>query len=555
MSKIKKPITIQPLKPKTRNQAQYLDLIKKKKLVICVGPAGSGKAQPLNSIVYTINGPITIDNIQIGEQIYDDMGNLTTITNKFYQGQKDIYKVFFNDDTFVECCLDHLWEVIDSGSDNRIKIVDTRYILNNLYRSNSNSNRFHIKVTKPVNFNHINVDIDPYILGCLIGDGHLSKHMVTLSTADDEILNEFKKYFGKDNIRPGSKYGYRIVKNLWINKTLQKYGLYNTRSYNKFIPNEYKYNSIDVRLDILRGLFDTDGTMCNYKIEYATSSEKLANDVQEIVESLGGVCKIVSRTPQYIHKGIKYNGRLSYRCYVKLENFQLFRLTRKQKQLKQYKKYFTKRVIKDIRYSRTVDAVCIKIDNNSNLYLTNHFVPTHNTSLCSRYGIAEVLKENFDKIIITRPMVQAGEETGFLPGNIQEKLNPYLVPIFDEFKISGLSCEDIRKLIYENKIEICPIAYARGRNWHNSFIVLDEASNCTYEQLILIMTRLGRNSKLIINGDPLQSDLPKNKRVDLKKFGEFLAEIEDVGFVELNNEDIIREEIVSEILEKLEEWK
>lgn len=109
----------------------------------------------------------------------------------------------------------------------------------------------------------------------------------------------------------------------------------------------------------MRGLFDTDGTMCNYKIEYATSSEKLANDVQEIVESLGGVCKIVSRTPQYIHKGIKYNGRLSYRCYVKLENFQLFRLTRKQKQLKQYKKYFTKRVIKDIRYSRTVDAVCV----------------------------------------------------------------------------------------------------------------------------------------------------------------------------------------------------
>ena len=95
MSKVKKPITIQPLKPKTRNQAQYLDLIKKKKLVICIGPAGSGKAQPLNSIVYTINGPITIDNIQIGEQIYDDMGNLTTITNKFYQGQKDIYKVFF----------------------------------------------------------------------------------------------------------------------------------------------------------------------------------------------------------------------------------------------------------------------------------------------------------------------------------------------------------------------------------------------------------------------------------------------------------------------------
>ena len=173
------------------------------------------------------------------------------------------------------------------------------------------------------------------------------------------------------------------------------------------------------------------------------------------------------------------------------------------------------------------------------------------SSLCSRYGIAEVLKENFDKIIITRPMVQAGEETGFLPGNIQEKLNPYLVPIFDEFKISGLSCEDIRKLIYENKIEICPIAYARGRNWHNSFIVLDETSNCTYEQLILIMTRLGRNSKLIINGDPLQSDLPKNKRVDLKKFGEFLAEIEDVGFVELNNEDIIREEIVSEILKKV----
>lgn len=180
---------------------------------------------------------------------------------------------------------------------------------------------------------------------------------------------------------------------------------------------------------------------------------------------------------------------------------------------------------------------------------------TGKSCLAVQYAVQELIKKNYERIILTRPYIGAENGMGHLPGNIEEKMNPYMKPLYDEMINYGLSCEEIKKKIADGVIEIVPILYARGRSFHNSVIILDETQNCTYEQLLLMMTRFGRKSKMIITADPTQSDICKDKQIDFYKISKLLFSIEDFGFVELDNEDIVREVIVGEILEKLEGYK
>lgn len=172
------------------------------------------------------------------------------------------------------------------------------------------------------------------------------------------------------------------------------------------------------------------------------------------------------------------------------------------------------------------------------------------TYIPSLYGLKGLLDGKYQKMIISRPLVQADESTGYLPGGINHKLDPYLQPIYDAFSyvIIGNEIED---LIARKKIEIVPFAYMRGRNFFNSFILFDEASNCTYNQLLLALTRFSRNSTMVFAGDITQSDLPFKQRGGYESIIENLNNIEDIGVVHLDNSDIIREPIIKTILEKL----
>ena len=174
--------------------------------------------------------------------------------------------------------------------------------------------------------------------------------------------------------------------------------------------------------------------------------------------------------------------------------------------------------------------------------------------MSTQFAVQELIRNNYEKIIITRPYIGAEIGMGHLPGSLEEKMDPFMRPIFDCMIAYGLTCEEIKKKIVDRVIEIVPILYARGRSFHNSIVIIDEAQNCNYEQLLLLITRFGRASKMIINGDISQSDLSVGQRVDLEKMGKLLSEIDDVGFVELGKEDIIREVIIKDILEKLEEY-
>ncbi len=151
------------------------------------------------------------------------------------------------------------------------------------------------------------------------------------------------------------------------------------------------------------------------------------------------------------------------------------------------------------------------------------------------------------KIIITRPAVEAGENLGFLPGDLKEKIDPYLRPIYDA--LDDMLPTDRLKLYLENRtIEIAPLAYMRGRTLKSAFILLDEAQNTTSMQMKMFLTRMGPNSKVIITGDRTQVDLPKNQKSGLIDALHILAKVKGVGFVELDSMDVVRHKLVKEIL-------
>ncbi|MDC0015400.1 PhoH family protein [Flavobacteriales bacterium] len=151
------------------------------------------------------------------------------------------------------------------------------------------------------------------------------------------------------------------------------------------------------------------------------------------------------------------------------------------------------------------------------------------------------------KIILTRPAVEAGENLGFLPGDLKEKLDPYLQPLYDALR-DMIPAEKLDDYIDNNIVQIAPLAFMRGRTLDNAFVILDEAQNATEGQIRMFLTRMGKSAKFIINGDPSQVDLPRNQKSGLVKAIEVLQNIEGIGIIELDENDVIRHRLVKRII-------
>ena len=161
-----------------------------------------------------------------------------------------------------------------------------------------------------------------------------------------------------------------------------------------------------------------------------------------------------------------------------------------------------------------------------------------------------LLDKRVEKIIVTRPVIESGRGLGFLPGTFEEKIHPYLVPVLEEMQYR-LNTNRVQAYREEGRIEVVPLEYMRGRNFHNCFMILDEAQNATFEQLKMFITRIGWDSKAVINGDIDQTDLLAKDRGGLEEFLERLEDVVGVGMAELTDEDIIRNPIISKVLNAL----
>ncbi len=179
---------------------------------------------------------------------------------------------------------------------------------------------------------------------------------------------------------------------------------------------------------------------------------------------------------------------------------------------------------------------------------------TGKTYLAMAMAINALLKKQVSRIILARPAVEAGESLGFLPGDLYEKVNPYLRPLYDAL-FDMMDVEKVNQLIDRGIIEIAPLAFMRGRTLNDSFIILDEAQNTTSEQMKMYLTRLGFNSKTVITGDTTQIDLPRGKTSGLKEIEKMLKGIKQLCFVYFSGKDVVRHKLVQEIIKAYEKFE
>ena len=179
---------------------------------------------------------------------------------------------------------------------------------------------------------------------------------------------------------------------------------------------------------------------------------------------------------------------------------------------------------------------------------------TGKTFLAMTLAVISLKEEKVSRIILTRPAVEAGEALGFLPGDLQEKLDPYLRPLHDALQ-DLLPTEEVQKHMERGTIEIAPLAYMRGRTLNNAFIILDEAQNSTAEQMLMFLTRLGFNSKVVITGDPTQIDLPPSKTSGLIEGPVALAKVEGIAHCKFEKRDVVRHPLVARIVEAYEDHR
>ncbi len=172
---------------------------------------------------------------------------------------------------------------------------------------------------------------------------------------------------------------------------------------------------------------------------------------------------------------------------------------------------------------------------------------TGKTFLAVAVGLTMLLEKKIERIILSRPAVEAGERLGFLPGDMKEKVDPYLRPLYDSL-YDLFDFEKIQRMIEIGDIEIAPLAFMRGRTLKNSFAILDEAQNATDTQIKMFLTRIGENSKIVVNGDPSQIDLPNKKMSGLIKSKELLGHLNEIAIVDFDHSDVVRHPLVSKIV-------
>ncbi len=375
------------------------------------GEKYSGKAQPLTSNVLTPEGFRPIGKVQVGDQICNPDGSVAKVIGVYPQGKQKIWRFKFSDGAEARATGDHLWAYETTSAklkadrryypfsevertplrvattDQVKKIVDTFAARPDRLSKKS----IHIPCPEPVAIGQDGIrgskrTIDPYVLGVLIGDGSLTGDDVCFTSADADVINIMQAKFSEGICfkQQTTKYGYRIRRSSNLIHALTDLGLWGHRSESKFVPECYKQAPIETRLDVLRGLLDTDGTVSTSgRVSFCSVSKQLADDVQWLVRSLGGLAYMTSKIPSFTYKGEKKKGQRAYNVNIRTKmDADLFRMERKKTRCKGRERstdWRISRAILSIVEDGEEEAVCIAVDHPNRMYITDDFVVTHNT--------------------------------------------------------------------------------------------------------------------------------------------------------------------------------
>ncbi|MGX7023864.1 PhoH family protein [Vagococcus hydrophili] len=273
------------------------------------------------------------------------------------------------------------------------------------------------------------------------------------------------------------------------------------------------------------------------------------------ITSRGEVIKITGIEPNvtYAHEILKNIQKLALRGH-KINTTDIITAVQmaKKEDLANFLSLYEKTIIKDskgtpIRVKNTGQKNYVEAIKRNDVVFGFGPAGTGKTFLAVCMAVAALKNGEVEKIILTRPAVEAGESLGFLPGDLQEKVNPYLRPIYDALYLI-LGMEHTNRLMERGVIEIAPLAYMRGRTLEEAFVILDEAQNTTKSQMKMFLTRLGNQSKMIINGDPTQIDLPKSIPSGLIHAESILRDIKKIKFIEFSTNDVVRHPVVADII-------
>ena len=373
-------------------------------MLIADGAIRSGKSNHICADIYTPDGCKKMGDIKIGDYVFNRVGKPVKVIGVFPQGKLDVYEIEFHDGSKTTCSKDHLWtytsiKCISNG--NKTMFTSTLgEIMEDLERfkdrkhMHQRAGKYRFPLNGCVEFNNKEVKIDPYLLGLLLGDGCFSEGTSSISfTKDEDVLHKYiEDILPQYNMRyvyyqrteshcaRGVLRGNGAGQKITLRTLLEEYGLYGRKSDTKFIPIDYKYNSKEVRLKILAGLLNTDGSVHvknRPSIEFYSVSKQLLNDVAEIARSLGLFVN-TDRKPD-TREDKTYSA--CYSCSIRV-NKELYALLLKKHQDRlnlDSTKSKDWRLIKSITYKGKEECQCIYVDDEEHLYLTDDFIVTHNT--------------------------------------------------------------------------------------------------------------------------------------------------------------------------------
>jgi len=390
--------------------------------ILLSGPYETGKCQLYETTIMTPSGPRRMGDLRVGDSVLSWDGVPTVVTGIYPQGVKPVYRVTLHDGSSTVAGDDHYWMVgrrrYDRVGENRKKVAGSGHdvykrmttaelraktLVRKAGSKKETRRSFWLPTAMPAQFQKRNLLIDPYVLGILIAEGGITGTSVTFSTGDEAVVREVARRASDADIRARGNYVYTLVGN-GVNSyrvRLEHYNLMYCDANSKFIPADYLCSDISDRLDLLRGLMDGDGTVDKLgSLSYSTNSSRLIEDIRFLVESLGGyVSSVGAKANSYRKDGKRIvTGKVGYTARICLPpNINPFYLERKSARLKIVAP--PRRFLDRIEYAGEQETLCISVAHPSALYLTDHFIVTHNTiaalsklhALCIKYPGCRVL--------------------------------------------------------------------------------------------------------------------------------------------------------------------
>jgi uracil-DNA glycosylase family 4 len=341
-----------------------------------------GKAQPVDEPVMTPEGPKTIGSLKVGDKIYGSNG-ITSVTGIYPQGVKPIYKISFYDGSWTRCCGEHLWKVTDTQGKEEVISLDT---LRTRDLSWQKGWRYEIPVGQPFETSELDLDIPPYTLGAFLGDGSITcgTPILVNDEKDNEIVERIAEELDGWGLVIERKFRHAVCFSMGtrgrtkinpLKGALGSLDCWGKNAHSKRIPLRYLAASVPQRVDLLRGLMDTDGTITpRGSASYTTVSKQLALDVCELVRSLGGVAKVRKRPTSHTYRGVKKEGFAW--CVTIRTPMNCFHLKRKADRWSPFRMF---RKIVGIEPAGESECVCISVDAGDRLYATRDYLLTHNT--------------------------------------------------------------------------------------------------------------------------------------------------------------------------------